>query len=412
MQSAKQAKFWFVALNEYRKHVFQKRFILAIISVPALLSVTFLVGFLTEYFNRNMDPIGYVDQAGALADTIPIPEGVGNSQKVDFLAFADQESAEQALEAGEIQAYYLIPQAYALTREVSLVYIEEPGMNAEDDFFDFLRTNLSGNLPERVQILVLDGFDVTVRSLDGSREFSEKYIFNLILPVVFGFLFTFVLTSGSGYLSNAVTEEKENRTIEILSTSMSANQFILGKVLGIVMVIFTQVISWIMFFVLAYFGARAAFDAAWIDHAQIDYQQLLVLVMLFIPAFFFFSGIALTISSMVTDSSEGQQMIGIISMPVGFSYWFAFLIISNPGSVLSTILSLIPFTLPTLMPLRLAFGLVPWWQILLGVGITTLGAFFTIWLAARAYEIGMMQYGKRIRLGELLRNSSGGGAKK
>jgi ABC-2 type transport system permease protein len=324
----------------------------------------------------------------------------------------DQESAEQALEAGEIQAYYLIPPEYFETREVDLIYIKEPGDNAESDFFHFLRTNVSGDLPARERMLILDGFSVTVRSVDGSREFSEKQIFNLILPIVFGFLFTFVLTSGSGYLSNAVTEEKENRTIEILSTSMSANQFILGKVLGIVMVIFTQVISWIIFFVIAFFGARAAFDADWIDAAQIDFNLLLILVLLFIPAFFFFSGMALTISSMVTDSSEGQQMLGIISMPVGFSYWFAFLIISNPGSTVSTILSLIPLTLPTLMPLRLAFGVVPWVEIALGVAIMTLGAVFTIWLAARAYELGMMQYGKRIRLGELLRKSTRGGGKK
>jgi ABC-2 type transport system permease protein len=407
-----QAKFWFVALNEYRKHVFQKRFILAIISVPALLSVSFLVGFLTEYLTRNLDPVGYVDQAGVLADNNPVPEEVGNSNKVEFLAFEDQETAEQALEAGEIQAYYLIPTTYFETREVDLIYIKEPGDNAESDFFHFLRTNVSGDLPERERMLVLDGFDVTVRSVDGSREFNEKQIFNLILPIVFGFLFTFVLTSGSGYLSNAVTEEKENRTIEILSTSMSANQFILGKVLGIVMVIFTQVISWIIFFVIAFFGARAAFDAEWIDAAQIDFNLLLILLLLFIPAFFFFSGIALTISSMVTDSSEGQQAIGIVSMPVGFSYWFAYLIISNPGSTVSVILSLIPFTLPTLMPLRLAFGVVPWVQIALGIGIMTLCAFFTIWLAARAYEMGMMQYGKRIRLRELLWNSTKGGGKK
>jgi ABC-2 type transport system permease protein len=225
-------------------------------------------------------------------------------------------------------------------------------------------------------------------------------------------LFTFVLTSGSGYLSNAVTEEKENRTIEILSTSMSANEFILGKVLGIVMVIFTQVISWILFFVAAFFGARAAFDADWIDAAVLDFNLLLILFLLFVPAFFFFSGIALTISSLVTDSSEGQQAIGIISMPVGFSYWFAYLIITNPGSLFSITLSLIPFTMPTLMPLRLAFGLVPWSQIILGIVITSLAAVFTVWLAARAYEVGMMQYGKRIRLGELLRKSTRGGGEK
>ena len=405
-------KFWFVAQHEYRKHVFQKRFLLAIFSVPLLLAVSFLAGFIAVALEYNGNPVGYVDQAGVLADPIPIPEELGGDLAVDFIAFPDQEAADQALEKEEIQAYYLIPPEYNETREVDLVYYDEPGENAEDDFFDFMQVNVSAGLPQSVRTILLEGYTVTVRSVDGSREFNDTMVLNLVLPVVFGFLFTFVLTSGSGYLSNAVTEEKENRTIEILSTSMSANQFILGKVLGIVLVIFTQVASWLLFFVAAFFGARAVFDAEWIDAASVDPVILLALVLVFLPAFFFFAGIALTISSTVTESSEGQQAVGLISMPVGFSYWFAYLIISNPNSPLSVGLSLFPFTAPTLMPMRLAFGSVPWSQVAICIGILTIGAIFTIWLAARAYEIGMMQYGKRIRLGELLRASVNGGQTK
>jgi len=406
------SKFWFVARHEYRKHVFQKRFLLAIFSVPLLLAVSFLAGFIAVALEFNGDPVGYVDQAGVLADPLPIPEELGGENTVDLIAFSDQAAANRALEAEEIQAYYLLPPDYLETREVELVYFDEPGQNAEENFFDFLQVNVSAGLPERVQTLILDGYGVTVRSVDGTREFSESQVLNLILPMVFGFLFTFVLTSGSGYLSNAVTEEKENRTIEILSTSMSANQFILGKVLGIVMVIFTQIFSWLVFFVAAFYGAKAAFDAEWIDAARIDLNMILVLMLVFVPAFFFYAGIALTISSTVTESSEGQQAVGLISMPVGFSYWFAFLIISNPNSPFSVGLSLFPFTAPTLMPMRLAFSTVPGNQLAICVGVLTVGAVFTVWLAARAYEIGMMQYGKRIRLGELLRASGNGGQAK
>lgn len=241
------AKFWFVALNEYRKHVFRKRFLLAIFSVPILLAVSFLAGFISVAFQIDMDPVGYVDESGVLAGAVPVPEDMGNENPVELIAFPDMLAAEEALTAGEIQAYYLLPPQYPETREVQLVYIKEPGENAEEDFFDFLQYNVTAQVPETVQTLVMEGYEVTVRSVDGSREFNETRILNLILPVVFGFLFTFTLTSGSGYLANAVSEEKENRTVEILSTSMSANEFILGKVLGIVMVIFTQVASWALF---------------------------------------------------------------------------------------------------------------------------------------------------------------------
>lgn len=401
-------KFWFVAINEYRKHVFQKKFILAILSVPLLLGVSFLAGFIASQIDRNETPVGYIDQAGVLAQRLPVAEDLVSSDAVEIRAYLSQEAADAALKAGEIQAYYLLLEDYRQTREVTLVFIEKPGENAENDFFDFLQTNVSVGLPEKVISRAQQGFDLTVRSMDGKREFSERKILNLILPIVFGFLFTFVLTSGSGYLANAVTEEKENRTIEMLATSMSANQFVLGKILGIVMVIFTQVFSWLVFFMAAFWGAKEAFDAEWIQSAVLDPEIFLRLIGVFIPAFFFFTGIALTISSTVTESSEGQQAISIIAMPVGLSYWFAALIISNPNSPASVGLSLFPLTAPTLMPMRIAFGVVPAEQFLGCVAILVFSAFFTIWLAARAYEMGMMQYGKRLRLADLLRSQKNG----
>lgn len=402
------SKFWFVALHEYRKHVFQKKFLLAIFSVPLLLGVSMLAGFIASRINMDKSPLGYVDMPGVLVDPRPVPEDIRVSNPVELIPYENRQLADAALENGEIQAYYVIPPGYENSREVFLVYSDEPGENARDHFFDFLQTNVTAGMPETVVTRAQEGFDLTVRSIDGKREFSESRILSMLLPVIFGFMFTFVLTSGSGYLSNAVTEEKENRTIEVLATSMSANQFIFGKVIGIVAVIFTQVASWVLFFVAAFFGARAMFDFEWLDSATFDLRTILLLVLVFIPAFFFFAGIALTISSTVTESSEGQQMIGIIGMPIGFSYWFAAIIVTNPSSPLSVALSMFPFTAPTLMPLRLAFGIVPLEQLLGSIGILAASAIFTIWLAARAYELGMMQYGKRLRLGELLRSSRNG----
>ena len=356
-------KFWYVAMYEYRKHVFQKKFILAVLSVPLVLGVSIMAGFIASQINRNEAPVGYVDLSGVLANPVAVPEDIASKDPVEIIPFSNEDSATAALENDQIQAYYLLPEDYQDSREVTLFYIDKPGENAQDDFFDFLQANVSAGVPEKVALRAQKGFDLTVRSVDGKREFSEEKIINLILPVIFGFIFTFVLTSGSGYLSNSVTEEKESRTIEVLATSMSANQFIAGKVLGIVMVIFTQLFSWVGFFLAAFFGARAMFDFEWLQSATIDLNVILMLVLVFIPGFFFFAGIALTISSTVTESSEGQQMIGLISMPVGFSYWFAALIVTNPNSPLSIGLSIFPFTAPTLMPIRLAFSSAVRWNV-------------------------------------------------
>jgi ABC-2 type transport system permease protein len=96
-------------------------------------------------------------------------------------------------------------------------------------------------------------------------------------------------------------------------------------------------------------------------------------------------------------------------MPVGFSYWFAVLVLNSPNSPLSVGLSMFPLTAPTIMPLRLAFTNIPPIQIALGIAILLGSALFTIWLAARAYELGMLRYGKRLRFADLFKPQNNGG---
>jgi ABC-2 type transport system permease protein len=108
----------------------------------------------------------------------------------------------------------------------------------------------------------------------------------------------------------------------------------------------------------------------------------------------------------VTEASEAQQMTGMFSLPLAFSYWLAVLIIANPNSPLAITLSLIPFTAPTLMPMRVAFAVVPLEQILLSAAILFACAILAIWLAARAFELGMLRYGQRLSIRALFKKAS------
>lgn len=399
-------KFWFVAINEYKRHVFQKKFLLAILSLPALLVVSIGAGFLAERSDQNYAPLGYVDHAGVLADPQPISEEYQEDKPVELVAFPEEREALAALEAGEIQAYYVLPDSFPEIRDVTLTYFQEPGRNATRQFRTLLQVNLAAGLDEEAVSRILDGVDFTIRTPDGSRSFSENSIFgDLVLPLVSGFLLMFTLITSAGYLSTAVAEEKENRTIEILATSMSSNQFILGKVVGIVMVVGTQITSWIVFLVGGVLIGKATLDFEWLADAQLDPGLILLLVGILVPAFFFYAGLTIAISSTATETSEGQQAMGLVSMPLGFSYWFAALVIANPNGAFATALSLIPFTAPSMMPLRAAFSVVPLWQSLASIGILALCAVFSVWLAARAYEMGLLRYGKRLRLAEVLASS-------
>jgi ABC-2 type transport system permease protein len=399
-------KFWFVALNEYKRHVFQKKFLLAIFSLPALLAVSIGAGFLAEQSDKNFDPVGYVDMAGVLVNPLPVPEEFQEDKQVELIPFSNEEQAMAALDAGEIQVYYLLPENFLETRDATLIFYQDPGRNATKQFRTFLKINLSSGMDEEAVSRIIEMLDFTVRTPDGSRSFSENSIFSdLVLPLISGFLLMFTLITSAGYLSTAVAEEKENRTIEILATSMSSNQFILGKILGIVMVVGTQIGSWIIFLVGGVAIGKATLDFEWLNEARVDPGMILMLLGILVPSFFFFAGLTTAISSTATETSEGQQAMGLVSMPLGFSYWFAALVIENPNGTFAKILSLIPFTAPSMMPLRAAFSVVPPAEIIICIATLSVCAVFSIWLAARAFELGMLRYGKRLRLMEVITGS-------
>jgi ABC-2 type transport system permease protein len=399
-------KFWYVALNEYKRHVLRKGYILAILSVPIIISISIGAGYLAEKIENNPDPLGYVDLSGALENPQPVPEGAGTKHPVELIAFSDEDAALAALDAGEIQAYYIIAADYLETNSVSLTYYEEPGKNAESHFRTFMRSNLITDQPPEVVYRALDGLDVSVRTPDGSHELSERNALNIALPAATGFIFMFLLMTSSGYLAGAVAEEKENRTMEILATSMSTNQFITGKVLGILLVSMTQLAAWIVFGVIAFKVGANVMEISWIQNAEIKFETILILLAILIPAYLMYAGLAVMISGTVTEAAEGQQMAGMFSLPLGFSYWLAILIIMSPNSPLSVTLSMIPFTAPTLMPLRVAFAVVPIEQIIITTVILIASAILAIWLAARAFELGMLRYGQKLSLRELFKKAA------
>ena len=300
-------KLWYVAINEYKRHVLRKGFILAVLSVPLILFVSIGAGYMVDVFENNPDPLGYVDLSGVLANPQPVPEGAGTRHPVELIAYPDEDAALAALDAGEIQAYYVIAQDYPETKSVSLTYYEDPGQNAESYFRTFMQNNLLSDQPPDAAFRVMDGLDMIVRTPDGSHEISERNALNIVLPIVTGFIFMFLLMTSSGYFAAVVAEEKENRTMEILATSMSTNQFITGKVLGILFVSMTQLAAWILFAVIAFHVGGSLMEIPWIQNAEIKVGTVLILLAILIPAYLMYAGLAVMISGTVTEAAEGQQ---------------------------------------------------------------------------------------------------------
>ena len=108
-------KLWYVAINEYKRHVLRKGFILAVLSVPLILFVSIGAGYMVDVFENNPDPLGYVDLSGVLANPQPVPEGAGTRHPVELIAYPDEDAALAALDAGEIVDDALARATYTAT---------------------------------------------------------------------------------------------------------------------------------------------------------------------------------------------------------------------------------------------------------------------------------------------------------
>ena len=395
------SKLWHVAWHEYRRNVFKKSFILALVSVPLLIGGNIgLIAFMVSRENNNA-PVGYVDHAGLLAEPIPAPIGPSEGA-IEFVPFQEEAEARDALEAGDIQAYYVLAADYLETNQIELFYLKEPGENATQQFYDFIRANLLADQPPEVARRAAGGSNITVRTPDGSREFAGGPTLGAVLPVLLSIAFIFLVLMSSGYLMGAVVDEKENRTMEVLITSLSPSKLIGGKVLGIVAIGLTQLTAWLLVGVLAVFVGGQVLGIEWFRNPGLDWASILMVVAVAIPSYVLASALMTAIGSTVAQAQEGQQIGMVFFMLFMIPLYAIMLIGESPNAAPSVILTLLPFTSLMTVGFRSLFSVVPLWQIAASVAIQTACALGALWLAGRAFRLGMLRYGQRLSFREIL----------
>lgn len=392
-------KTWLIFVHEYKRHVMKKSFLFGILSMPLFIGVMIFVGFLTAWLDYNNAPVGYVDPYGILTSSKQVPAAkMDLFPNVEVLPMDSEESARSAMDSQVIQAYFIIPENYLATGEVTMIKNDKTGENVSDDFGEFLIYNLIQDKPVEVINRLTEGSNLIIRSLDGSREMSENNWLSIMLPVLSGVLFMIAVNISGGYLLQAVVEEKENRTMEIIVTSVSPDQLMTGKILGDLLVGLTQLAVWIIFVVIALQLVPTFIPMVEIPKIELSYLLLIIATLL--PAFVMISAAMGAIGATATESREAQQIAGWFTIPIMVPLWFITAIMLNPNGPISVGLSLFPLTAPIALPLRAMFTTVPAWQIVLVIAVLILLAIFSLWLSARVFRLGMLRFGKRVRLRE------------
>jgi len=400
------SKIWLVALHEYKRHVLNKGFLFAILSVPLLIMVTTGLGILTERMRYNSKGVGYVDHSGRLINpppySSPPAQGFLAEQPVALIQYATEEEARGALDAGEIQAYYVLAADYFTTKHTDLVYNSPPSNNATTQFRHFLQANLLADRPLEVTRRAVEGDSLVVRTPDGVREYNDDSPMNMLLPLFIALAFIILFMSTSMTLMQALVEEKENRTIEVMATSVPPNQLIGGKVLGISAMGLTELLAWLLVGALAVLVGGKWLGLEWLGEIRMHPRILLTITAVAIPSYVLFSALMMAIGASVADAQESQQIGGLFSVVLTMPLYGLFALVEHPGSALAIGLTLFPLTALTSICVLAAFNTVPLWQFAASVLITSLCAVGAIWLAGRAFRLGMLRYGQRVSWRELL----------
>lgn len=389
-------KLIYVAIQEYRRNVFKKGFILVLLSVPLIMGLNIGVGFFLERVQDNDLPVGYIDKAGILSEPSSITQFNPQLDRIKFIPFLNESDARESLERNEIQAYIVVGKDYFKSRRVDLFFVKKPGENAVREFYDFLQFNLLTSQSPEIAYRASDGTDVAVRSIDGRREVPDSGpTFGILMPLMVNLSFLALLMISSDYMMSAVSEEKENRTIEVLVTTLSPAQIIIGKVMGILAIGITLLTTWTLV-ILASIRTVVGAGIGWFQDLSFDWGILLATVAIGLPAYVLSAALMTTIGSMATTSKEGSSLSTVFVVLHLLPLYVSIGLFKNHHSYLAVVLSLLPFTSLLTVAMRNLFTIVPAWQVAVSVVVQVVSAVFALWLAARAFRLGMLRYGQRL----------------
>jgi ABC-2 type transport system permease protein len=383
-------KFRLIARREYSTNVRRRSFLLVTFGMPVLILALLALSIFASGTSRGKPAdVGYVDQSGVLA---------AKAQDPGFRDFATEAQANAALQSGEITSFYVLSADYRTSGRLELIYWDrEPSSPLQEQFDGFLRANLVAGLAPDVAERALDGpSDIVVRSLDGSRQMNGQGLVSLILPFVLGLFFSFGLMNASGYLLRAVSDEKESRTIEVITTSVSPGQLIAGKAVGLVGVALTQVFLWAI--VVVGGVAIASLFVEQLAGFVISWSLIALLIAYFVPLFTFAATLMIMLGVVVSDTRQGQQIAGAVSLLFLLPLFFSPLLGSNPDGGFMVALTLFPTTSLLTVALRWAATVVPVWQVIAGWLILAACAAVSMWATPKVFRQGMLRYGQRMTL--------------
>lgn len=415
-------KIWLVIKREYITRVKTKGFVFATIGVPVFSAGIMLLSIVMA--TRQTDhtlKLAIVDDAGGLGT--PVGENLA-SEKLDngkprfeIMKTPDRpqsgsrvrEELRAQVNGGQLDGYLVIPKDIALvefhTKNTADFMLYGPVESAVNHAVIARRLSDRGVRLDNVAEL-MKGIDLKIIKVTQQGEAEDKgqtFVTGLILAML---LYITLIMYGV-FTMRSVLEEKTTRIVEVLVSAVRPFQLLLGKIIGVAGVGFTQYLIWITTgLLLATYGgviAASVRPGASFPRVHVPSSLLIYLAVYFVLGYFLYAALYAAVGAASSNEQDAQQLQMVVTLPLVFGFIMYNAVLRDPNSTMSVVLSEIPFFSPILMVLRLTAQTPPFWQIALSIfilAVTTLGV---IYFSSRIYRVGILMYGKRPSVVEIFK---------
>ena len=416
--------------REYLSRVKNKMFIISTLATPFLLALLMIIPILSAVkVEKEKFRIYVEDQTGGEILALLTSRKYSDDNMAFFPPEKSVDEYKESLTEGE--AYLIIPPSFKNRIEgtPSLIALKNLSLGTKESLKrkvelatrDYKAATL-GLTDQQMQELRFSVEGITEKPL--ATENRQAEIASAV-GYIMGFLIYMMLILYGVQVMRGVIEEKTNRIVEVIVSSVKPIELMMGKIIGIGAVGLTQFTIWgvliILFqmLILLFLGGEIAdvkqFSGSGVSESQIAEMQVVMsqigevlnIKTLFLFIFYFLGGFLLygslfaAVGSAVDQESDSQQLTWPVMVPIMLPMLMISNIIQNPNGTIAVLFSHIPFFSPTIMMVRYAGGGVPWYELAISMCLLVLGIIGTTWLAARIYRVGILMYGKKVSFREL-----------
>ncbi|HOG06199.1 MAG TPA: ABC transporter permease [Paludibacter sp.] len=424
--------------REYKTRVMKPSFIILTFLTPILIAALVLVPLLLAQIKDDaVKKIIVIDRTGLYTKAFE------DNEEYQFIFLnQDIEFFKETKIQDSYSAVLYIPEDLSVHPKSATIFSEEQvGMEVKSYLVGILKDYVEEqkiaelNIPDFKELVENTKVDIDVKTVRWGKDGEEKMgsaELALIIGMISAFIiYMFIVVYGAQVMSGVV-QEKTSRIVEVIISSVKPFQLMMGKIIGIAMVGLTQFALWVVLsLVLVAAGTSlmggdvdvqayeqsmnvgvqsGTVDAGDTVTSEIlmaltnfDFVQTGVLfVIFFLGGYLLYASLFAAVGSAVDNETDTQQFSLPLTLPIIFAIYAAIYSAQNPDGPLAFWCSMIPFTSPIVMMVRLPFG-VPFWQLALSIGILILSFVGSTWIAGKIYRTGILMYGKKISWKEMMK---------